>query len=53
MGVGLFITQAIVEAHHGTIEAVSNPLGARFVIHLPLTSEMNSLDSVIPVSDTK
>jgi signal transduction histidine kinase len=51
MGVGLFITQAIVNAHHGTVGLKKATKGAAFVIKLPLRSESNRLDTVISISD--
>jgi two-component system OmpR family sensor kinase len=35
MGIGLNLSQSIVEAHGGTIEATNGDPGAVFVIHLP------------------
>jgi len=38
LGLGLYITKQIVEAHHGTISLLSNELvGSDFIIRLPLT----------------
>lgn len=39
LGLGLYISKSIVEAHHGKIEAYNNPNsnGATFVVTLPLT----------------
>lgn len=39
LGLGLYISKSIVEAHHGKIEAYNNPnsKGATFVVTLPLT----------------
>ncbi|MFP2897603.1 PAS domain S-box protein [Corallococcus sp. 4LFB] len=37
LGLGLFITRQIVEAHHGTLRAVSQPgQGATFLVELPI-----------------
>jgi signal transduction histidine kinase len=38
LGLGLYISKSIVEAHHGNIEAYNNPdsNGATFVVTLPL-----------------
>ena len=38
LGLGLYISKSIVDAHHGTIEAYNNPdsKGATFVVTLPL-----------------
>ncbi|WP_158621498.1 PAS domain-containing sensor histidine kinase [Corallococcus aberystwythensis] len=37
LGLGLFITRQIVEAHHGTLRAESQPgQGATFIVELPL-----------------
>ncbi|RKH42158.1 PAS domain S-box protein [Corallococcus interemptor] len=37
LGLGLFITRQIVEAHHGTLRAVSQPgQGATFIVELPM-----------------
>jgi len=39
VGLGLAVSQAIVRAHHGRIEAVDQPgHGARFAVHLPCTA---------------
>ena len=35
VGLGLFIVQAIVMAHHGTIEVESTEQGTTFTVHLP------------------
>jgi signal transduction histidine kinase len=37
-GLGLFVAQRVVQAHGGTIWAESTPRGARFHVHLPLSS---------------
>ena len=39
MGLGLVVCRSIIDAHGGTIEAVSRPRGAAFVILLPLLDE--------------
>jgi signal transduction histidine kinase len=36
LGLGLSVVKAIVEAHHGRVEVISQPdLGSEFVVHLP------------------
>lgn len=37
LGLGLAISKALVEAHHGTIRAENGEIGARFVVTLPCT----------------
>ena len=38
-GLGLFISKAIVQAHHGAIYAGNNDKGATFVIYLPIKAD--------------
>jgi signal transduction histidine kinase len=41
-GLGLAIAAKIIQDHHGAIRAEQNyPLGARFIIELPLASQAN------------
>ena len=35
LGLGLFISRSIAEAHHGTLIAQSDADGTRFTLHLP------------------
>ena len=51
MGVGLYLSRAIIRAHRGEIETTPTKKGARFVIKMPLVQDGNSLDPFISVSD--
>jgi len=37
-GLGLAIVAAVVEAHHGSVQATSSPAGATFTVRLPLST---------------
>lgn len=41
VGLGLFISRALVQAMGGTIEVEDSAVGARFVVHLPLADAMD------------
>src|SRR6202012_1489451 len=43
-GLGLSITQGIVDAHHGRIELQRLDQGTRFVVHLPADGQEGSAD---------
>jgi len=46
-GLGLAIVSRIIEDHHGTIRVEENqPVGARFIIELPVVAETVSLPNV-------
>jgi two-component system nitrogen regulation sensor histidine kinase NtrY len=48
-GLGLAIVSRIVEEHHGTIRVEENkPVGARFVVELPLASSMATVPAEEP-----
>ncbi|MEQ4720678.1 ATP-binding protein [Nonomuraea sp. B19D2] len=38
-GLGLAISQAIAQAHQGTLTVEDSPQGAKFVLRLPLTTD--------------
>lgn len=42
IGLGLYISKSIIEAHHGKLIAQNNPLGhgARFIITLPQDNDI-------------
>jgi signal transduction histidine kinase len=42
VGLGLYIVQAIVTAHHGTIDVESGEQGTTFKVHLPRTVTKSS-----------
>jgi signal transduction histidine kinase len=46
-GLGLAIVNRIVEDHHGSIRVEENkPVGARFVVELPIVSEAVAAPSI-------
>ncbi|MDP4275884.1 MAG: ATP-binding protein, partial [Bacteroidota bacterium] len=53
-GIGLHLTQALVQLHHGTIHVESTPgKGTKFTIHLPRQKENYTKDEISEINDYK
>jgi signal transduction histidine kinase len=53
LGVGLYLSRSIIEAHRGTIHLDSKFKGARFVIILPCNTAQSMLDQSLSVTQNK